>query len=127
MQRFLVTAIAITLGWLIALTAARADWATPFAEINNKVGDVSEAHGYVVTTAENEDGPFMVIVTTDTMQSVAILARADKSAVPVERIGRWSIIKAKVVKAPTGNQATDMELQILSVRSTKPAAATQAK
>jgi hypothetical protein len=109
---------------LLLSTAALADFATPFVETKNKVGDVSEGHGYVLA-GDSDDGPaFLVMVTSDTQQHLTILARAEKGIVPADLIGRPVVIRAEVVKAAgkTGS-AAGMELKILEVKSTrKPAA-----
>lgn len=109
---------------LLLSSVASADFATPFVETKNKVGDISEGHGYVLA-GESDDGPsFLVMVTSDTHQHLTILARAEKGIVPADLIGRPVVIKAEVVKAAEklGNSA-GLELKILEVKSTrKPAA-----
>jgi hypothetical protein len=126
MKRSRLIVLAMVVACAIPALVGRADYATPFVETNNKVGDVAEVHGYVLAS-DRDDGPLMVLVATDTMDYVAILAKADKGVVPPERMGRWSIIKAQVVKAPTASKALGMELKILGVRSATPATATQPK
>jgi hypothetical protein len=127
MQRFPLMVLVMVAGLAMAWQVVRGDFATPFVEVNNKVGNVSEAHGYVLVP-DGDDGPFTVLVTTDTMQYVALAATAEKGVVPAELIGRWAIIKAEVVKAPANGQTVGMQLKILGVRSAKPvAAATQGK
>jgi hypothetical protein len=100
---------------------ARADFATPFIEINNNIGDVSDAYGYVVADDNNaaECSAFLVIARTDTMDYVVIKATANKGVVAESMIGRWVIIKAQVTNRqidPKTNRIKEVLLKILSVR-----------
>jgi hypothetical protein len=104
--------------------SARADLATPFVEMNNQVGDISEAHGWVVTLGSKlEDSKyFYVIVNTDTMDQVVIGATAEKGVVKESLLGRWVIIKAQVTSLSDAPRLThaNIQLKILSVKSAEP-------
>ncbi len=100
---------------------ARADSATPFVEVNNQVGDVSEAHGWVVASGSKleESDSFLVIVTTDTMKHVVIRATAEKGVIRESVLGRWVLVKAEVVER-YGDPRTDpskIKLKILAVET----------
>ena len=109
----------LSLGLLLtALSPCRADFATPFVEINNKMGDVSSAHGYVVAMGPEMDPQYLwVIVRTDTFEHVVLRAAAKDGVVKESLLGRWVIIKAVITKAgvKTGAGRTRPELEILSV------------
>ena len=106
----------LSMAWviLVGLAPCRADFATPFVEIHNKVGDVGMTHGYVVV-----EGParFLVIVMTDSMNHVVLRATAEKGVVKDSVLGREVRIKASVTKAKTPN--VNPELKILSVEGLK--------
>ena len=103
---------------LSAGTLALADYAAPFLEINNKIGDVSEAHGYVVATGHEDSTHFLVIVRTDTMEHIAIRATAGKDVVKESLLGRPVIIKAEVVdRKEDRDKRITVQLKLLSVRS----------
>jgi hypothetical protein len=99
---------------LVGLAPCRADFATPFVGINNKVGDVGMTHGYVVI-----EGParFLVIVITDSMNHVVLRATAEKGVVKDSVLGREVRIKASVAKAKT--PGANPELKILAVEELK--------
>ena len=102
---------------------ALADFATPFVEINNKVGDVSEGHGYVVALGHKVESckHFLVVVTTDCEEHIVLEATADNNVVKEPLLGRPVIIKAEVVdrkEDPKTKRAT-VKLKILSVKSSK--------
>lgn len=104
---------------LLVIGVARADFATPFVEIQNKVGDISEGHGYVVATSnDKEPAGFLVIVLTDTMEHVVIRAKADPGTVKPSLLGRPVIVKAKITKRveASGSKPPRVELKILNVR-----------
>ena len=63
---------------LLFNNVVEADFATPFMEISNKVGDISEAHGYVVSLNPDieKSTRFLVIIGTDRKQHVVIKATA---------------------------------------------------
>jgi len=98
-----------------------ADFATPFIEINNKVGDVSEAHGFVVVLSSKVEDcrSFLVIVTTDTMEHVVIRATAEKNLVKESLLGRQVIIKAEVTdrQEDPKTKRIKVQLKIHSVKS----------
>jgi len=116
-----VTTIFILSVGLLGGATAQADFATVFTEINNKVGDVSEAHGHVVALGHEVDSchNYLVIVRTDTMQYVILNATADKSVVQGPLLGRPVMIKAKVVDQTQDQQTGRVlpTLRILSVTS----------
>ena len=97
-----------------------ADFATPFVEVNNKVGDISEAHGYVVALSPNIEQctHFLVIVTTDCEEHVVINATANRELITQSFLGKPVIIKAKVISRNENarTKKTEIELEILSVR-----------
>lgn len=105
---------------LFFTNVSEADFATPFVEINNKVGDISEAHGYVVALSRNAEGctSFLVIVATDEEQHVVINATARRKLITRAFIGRPVTIRAKIIKRSENskNNKTEIELEILSVR-----------
>jgi general secretion pathway protein G len=120
-----IVALALTCSFLLmglfGGTIAMADFATPFVEINNKVGDVSEAHGYVVALGhevENCDY-YLVVVTTDTREHVVLDATADKNVVKEALLGRPVLIKAKVVDRTQDPRTKRVlpKLHILSLKS----------
>jgi hypothetical protein len=95
-----------------------ADWATPFTDIHNQVGDVSTAHGYVVALSHRENSKhYLVIVTTDTMEYVVIRATAEKNVVPPDFLGCQVIVEGKVTKRDEDEKThqVTVELEILSV------------
>jgi len=116
-----VTTILILWVGLFGGTIALADFATPFMEINNKVGDVSEAHGYVVALSHEVEScdHYLVVVTTDTMEHRVLDATADKNVVKEALLGRPVMIKAKVVDRTQDPQTKRVlpKLRILSVTS----------
>jgi hypothetical protein len=100
---------------------AIADLATPFVEVNNQVGDISEAHGWVVASGSTleESDSFLVIVLTDTMDHVVLRAAAAKGLVREFVLGRWVLVKAEVAER-YGDPRTDpskIKLKILSVET----------
>jgi hypothetical protein len=101
-------------------TRALADFATPFADINNEVGDISEGHGYVVALGHENAKHFLVIVMTDTLEHVVVRATADEGVVKEPLLGRPAIIKAEVVdrRQDTDGRVT-VRLKVLSVSSSK--------
>ena len=109
------TAILI-LGVVCFISAARADFATPFVEINNKVGDVSTAHGYIVSLGDENAKHFLVIVETDTAEYDTIRATAAAGIVPAQTLGRHVIVKAKVTdRREHQDRRVTVELEILEV------------
>ncbi|MDK1022235.1 MAG: hypothetical protein QGD90_11445 [Candidatus Hydrogenedentes bacterium] len=113
--------VSVLFAALIIVPSALADGPTPFVEINNKVGDISEEHGYVVALGHKvEDSEYyLVLVVTDTMQHVVINATAEKDVVKESLIGREVIIRAEVTESrldPNTKQPV-VKLRILSVRS----------
>jgi hypothetical protein len=113
----------VTVLWaaiLLFTNVSKADFATPFTEINNKVGDISEAHGYVAAKDPNaEDGTyFWVMVMDDCGRRVVINATAKKNVVTRSLLDKEVTIKAKVVsrKKNAKTQKMEIELEILSVR-----------
>jgi hypothetical protein len=99
---------------------SKADFATPFTGINNKVGDISEAHGYVVALDPNTENctHFLVIVMDDCMRHIVINATAKKNVVTQSLLGRPVIFKAKVIHRNENAQTKKMEieLEILSIQ-----------
>ena len=76
--------VTILLAAILLLTnVLEADFATPFVEVNNKVGDISEVYGYVIALSPNIEKctHFLVIVTTDCMQHVVINATAKRGLI----------------------------------------------
>ena len=122
-MRRLMLAVVVVMALVAGLHLARADMATPFVEINNKVGDVSESHGYVLAN-EGDDEHFMVLVRNDSGQFLAIQATAEKGAVPTGAIGRFAVIKAEVTKASAKREVAGMQLKILGVTVVKAKPAT---
>jgi hypothetical protein len=105
----------VFLGWLLTwLPSCHADFATPFVEINNRVGDVSTSHGYVMTSGSEINPRFFVMVMSDTMQPVVLWATAKQGVVKESLLGREIVIKAVVTKA--GSRTTKPELEILSTK-----------
>lgn len=95
-----------------------ADFATPFADIHNQVGDVSKAHGYVVALSHRENSKhYLVIVRTDTMEYVVIRATAEKNVVPPDLLGCPVIVEGKTTKSEKNEKTgqVTVELEILSV------------
>ncbi len=114
-------AILVFAGLFFISQNARADFATPFVEMNNQVGDVSEAHGWVATTGSTlkEGDSYFVIVTTDTMKHVVIRAAAEMGVVRESVLGRWVLVKAEVAER-YGDPRTDpskIKLKILAVET----------
>jgi hypothetical protein len=104
---------------LLFTNVLKADFATPFVEVNNKIGDISEASGYVISLDPNieECTNFLVIVLNDCMEYVSIKATATKKLITQSLLGRPVIIKAKVINRyedPKTKKVT-IKLEILSV------------
>ena len=108
---------------LLIVRDTLADVATPFMEINSKVGDVSEAHGYVVALGHKveECRHYLVIVTDDCMEHIVVTSTADKNAVKEPLLGRPAIIRAEVTDRREDPKAKRVvvQLKILSVRSSE--------
>ena len=123
MLRSMLLGMLILAATFLIVRGTLADFATPFMEINNKVGDVSEAHGYVVALGDNveECKYYLVIVGTDTMEHIVIKATADKNVVKESLVGRQAIIKAEVTarNEDTKTKRVVVQLKILSVRSSE--------
>jgi hypothetical protein len=106
---------------LLAVVPSWGDAATPFLEgPNSQVAAVSEGHGYVLA-GEDDDGPvFLVMVSSDSMEHIVILAKADKGVVPANLLGRPVIIKAQILKSPEkSGKGEGAEIKILDVRSAR--------
>ena len=118
-QRKSVYATIFLAAILLFTNVLEADFATPFVEVNNKVGDISEAYGYVVALSPNIEKctHFLVIVIDDRMRPVGFYATAEKKLITQSLLGRPVIIKAKVVSREEYRDKTkDIRLEILSVR-----------
>ncbi len=119
-----VLTIILVLGVTLFVGAlALTDFAVPLVEINNKVGNVAEIHGYVVALGHNvEDCKYyLVLVTNDRMEHIVISATADKNVVKESLLGRPVIIKAQVTdrKEDPKTKRVVVKLKILSIRSSK--------
>ena len=123
MLRSTLSGILFVAAILLIARGALADFATPFVEINNKVGDVSEAHGYVVALGHKveECTYYLVIVTDDCMEHIVIESTADKNVVKEPLLGRPVIIRAEVTdrKEDPETKRVIVQLKILSVRSSE--------
>ena len=97
----------------LAPPAVHGDFATPFVEINNEVGDVSKAHCYVVAISHDFFPVHLVIVGTDTSEHVVIKATVAREIVKTDLLGRPVIIKAETVTPTRSNYHT--KLKILSM------------
>lgn len=120
----LMMAIMLSIAFALFVTPrAVADFATPFLQTADKVGDVSEEHGYVVALdLEMEDCKhYLVIVTNDNMQHIVIEATADKNVVKASLLGRQVTIKAQVAvrEEDPDNKRVVLKLKILSVKPLK--------
>lgn len=114
MQPIRMVLLAACIGFFPALSA-RADFATPFIEINNKLGDVSEAQGWIVNFLDDTAPWYLIVVAGDTGQFYVLRAKAEPGIVPKELVGRSSIIKAEIVRPTT--QGRQGQVKILGVRA----------
>ena len=114
MSRSIILILLFGAAILLRVSTVQADFATPFVDTHNKVGDVSEAPGFVVNLGTDDEPRFMVLVLTDTMSFHQIGATADRGVVSPSMLGRQVIIKAEVIK-PVDGWATP-SLKILNVR-----------
>jgi len=123
MLRSMLLGMLILAATFLIVRGTLADFATPFMEINNKVGDVSEAHGYVVALGHKVEDckHYLVIVTTDCMEHIVIKSTADKNVVKEPLLGRPAIIRAEVTdrKEDPKTKRVVVQLKILSVRSSE--------
>jgi hypothetical protein len=112
-------AFLLGMGTLFA-TPAFADWATPFVEINNKLGDVSESHAYVVALGADVEtcDHYLVVVTTDCMEHIVIRATAEPGVVKESLLGRPVLVRGKVVERKEDSETgrVSVELQILEMK-----------
>jgi hypothetical protein len=121
--RFSIALAGILIGVAIVFygRTTQADFATPFVEINNHVGDISEARGFVVARCNpvEECSHFIVIVSTDRLTFVTIGATAESDVVKNSLVGRPVIIKAEVIDDIENGKPKmyDQQLKILSVRA----------
>ena len=99
--------------FFISLSPCVADFATPFVEINNKIGDVSVTHAHVAALGPDMGSRFLVIVMSDQMQFVVLRATAKQGVVKESLLGREISIRAKVTK--TRSATNKPELEILHV------------
>lgn len=95
---------------LLGISPCNADFATPFAESHNKLGEVSTAGGYLVAM---DSSRFLVLVGTDTLDHVVLNATAGKGVVGESLLGRVVKITARITKA--GSTGIRPELEILRV------------
>jgi len=118
--RLALLGIPLLVATLLIVRAGDADFATPFAGVNNEVGDVSEAHGYVVAMGPNvrDCKYYLVIVMTDCMEHVVMMATAEKGVVKESLLGRPVIVGAEVTgrKQDPKTKHVTVRLKILSLR-----------
>jgi hypothetical protein len=94
----------------LASPAVHGDFATPFMEINNKVGDVSTAHCYIVAISHSFFPVHLVIVDTDTSEHVVIKATVAREIVKTDLLGRPVIVKAQTVAPTKSNYHTTLKI-----------------
>ena len=97
-----------------------ADFPTPFVEVNNQVGDVSQAHAFIVTLgplASKTHEHYLVVVPTDFGEYVVIDAIAKKEIVKETLLGREIVLEAEVIERIEDSKTKHpkIKLKILSV------------
>ncbi|MBN2703490.1 MAG: hypothetical protein JXR23_04690 [Pontiellaceae bacterium] len=104
---------ALGVSFVIFQSVCTADFATPFVEINNRDGDVSECFGYLSATEADLGTNFMVIVTTDCMEPVVLDAVAQPGLVTPSDVGRWVQFTAEIIRS--GSEEAGPLLNILRI------------
>lgn len=101
----------------ILLSACFADFATPFVDVNNELGDISEARARVAALGPTMASPFLVIIMNDELQPVVLWAKAKKGVIRQSLLGREIRIKAVITK--TGTASANPEVEILQAKPLK--------
>jgi hypothetical protein len=134
---FVTVSVLLSVCILAFASNCYADFATPFVEVNNKLGDVSTTQAYVLTLGPQSTNRFMVVVMTDTRQYEVYKATPNQGVVMLEKsqlrailvlqatakegvvkdslLGREVLLKATIAKA--GSWKTLPELEILEVEA----------
>ena len=86
------------LAFIAVQSACLADFATPFVEINNQKGEVSESYGYLVAVDSDPGTNYLAIVTTDTLQHIVLHATARPRVVEPSDLGRWIRFEAQITQ-----------------------------
>ncbi|NLX24438.1 MAG: hypothetical protein GXY61_00540 [Lentisphaerae bacterium] len=107
------------LAFIAVQSACLADFATPFVEINNQKGEVSESYGYLVAVDSDPGTNYLAIVTTDTLQHIVLHATARPRVVEPSDLGRWIRFEAQITQ--TGNADNPPRLEILRTSEAKKA------
>ena|SRR5687768_7611151 len=98
---------------LVLASAALADRSTPFVE-STKVGDVRTEHGWVVALDPAGKG-FVVLVTTDTFEYVAVDAEAAAGVVSTDVLGRPAVITGEILARPDPKENIRGRIRIVKV------------
>lgn len=98
------------LAFLVSLQACLADLATPFVDIDNKLGDTSISHARVAALGPKMESPFLVILINDEEQPVVLWAAAKRGVLKESLLGREIIIKGVVTKAGTASRKPEIEI-----------------
>ncbi|MBI2093263.1 MAG: hypothetical protein HYT88_00865 [Candidatus Omnitrophica bacterium] len=109
--------VILSLVALMAPTCVQADLATPFLE-DVAEGETGTKRGWLVALdPDGEPASFVILVMSDTLEIIAMEARATKGVVDATMLGKPVLITAKVLKKTPDHypEWTRVQLKILNV------------